>query len=256
MSTRRAQVPRLSTLSNPTSLVDIDKKRLGIVLDETGGRLAFSLVRLDLADLRLQPPLDTIVIVRRGSTEERIELGPAWDWDKSLHRLSEIGPDGTWSFRVLLVRPSSAQLVAAAENVRPSGQGDSESFIALEPADLGEVPWEVEIREQEGRAVLRFSKEVYHSTGEAEADRVFSSLVLPEAIRQLAAWVSRHPSVLGDDEWAPLKSWLVFHGITDEPEPDDEDQQADWVKSVTSAFCERFEFVTKLTEARNTGSDE
>src|SRR5262245_54319818 len=88
--TRRAQVPRLSTLSNPTQLIDIDKGRLGIVLDENGSQLAFSLTKLDLSDLKLLPPLNVVVIVRRGNTEERFELGPAWEWDRSYRRLTEI----------------------------------------------------------------------------------------------------------------------------------------------------------------------
>ncbi len=249
-------MPRLSTLSNPTQLIDIEKGRLGVVLDENASHLAFSLTKLDLSDLKLLPPLNVVVIVRRGNTEERFELGSAWEWDKGYRRLTEIAPDGTWTFRVLLVRPGSPQLVAAAENVRPSGQGDSESFIAMEPADLGERPWEVEIREQEGRAVLRFSKKVYHSTGEAEADPVFISLVLPEAARQLAQWVSRTPAVLGDETWVPFKNWLVHHGITEEPREDDEDGRSEWVGSVVNAFCDRFEFVTKLCEARIKGVDE
>lgn len=249
-------MPRLSTLSNPTALVEIDKARLSVLIDETGSHLAFSLAKLDLADLKLLPPLNVVMIVRRGSTEERVELGSAWEWDKGYRRLAEIGPDGTWSFRVLLVRPGSHQLVAAAENVRPSWQGDSESFIALEPAELGERPWEVEIREQEGRAVLRFSKEVYHSTGEAEADRVFTSLVLPEAVRQLAHWVSRNPGTLGEEVWGPFKNWLLHHGISDEPTDGDEEEQSDWLGRVVNAFCDRFEFVTTLSEARFKGVDE
>lgn len=249
-------MPRLSTLSNPTGLAELEKGRLSILLDESGTRLAFSLARLDLTDLRLEPPLNVVVVIRRGSTEERVELGSAWQWDKSYRPLTEIGAEGTWSFRVLLVRPGSARLVAAAENIRPVGQGNSEAFIALEPADLGQRPWEVEIRELEGRAVLRFSKQVYHSTGEAEADKVFTSLVLPEAVRQLAYWVSVNAGVLEEEAWAPFKSWLLLHGIEEEPDPESEEQRAAWLTSVVNAFCERFEFVTALSEARVKGWDE
>ncbi len=249
-------MPRLSTLSNPTGLVELEKGRLSILLDESSSRLAFSLARLDLSDLLLEPPLNLVIVVRRGNTEERVELGSAWQWDKSYRPLTEIGSDGTWSFRVLLVRPDSAKLVAAAENIRPTGQGNSEAFIALEPADLGQRPWEVEIRELEGRAVLRFSKQVYHSTGEAEADKVFTALVLPEAVRQLAQWVSTNAGALEEEAWAPFKGWLLLHGIEDEPDPDSEEQKDAWLKSVVDAFCERFEFVTALSEARVRGWDE
>ena len=35
-------MPRLSTLSNPTGIVEIDKHRVSVVLDEGSGSLAFS----------------------------------------------------------------------------------------------------------------------------------------------------------------------------------------------------------------------
>lgn len=248
-------MPRLSTLSNPTGLVDIEKNRISVVIDESGKRLAFSVPRLDLSGLRLPSPLNVVVIARRGNTEERVELGSVATWDKAFRVLTDLGEDGTWAFRVLLVRPGDAKLVASSENIRPDGQGDSASFIALEPADLGQRPWEIVILENDGRAVLKFNKAIYHSSGEAEADRVFTGLILPEAIRRLTDWIADEPARLSELTWEPFKAWLVLHGVTDEP-GDNHDEKDDWCARVVAAFCDRFEFAAQLSDVRKKGSDE
>lgn len=238
---------RLSTLSNPTGLTDLEKKRLILQIDETGKHPAFSLVSIDTKGLDLAGNLSVVVIARRGNSEQRIELGSLAAFSKAFHPLVDLGEDGTLVFRVLLVQPDSPKLVAAAENVRPAGQGDSESFIALEPADLKQIPWEIEVHDQEGRATIRFNREIFSSSGAAESDRFFMGLVLPEAIRAIARTVSEEPSMLEDEHWQPLKSWLAVHGITDDPEPD---REREWCSAVVSAFCERFEFTNQIKEHR------
>lgn len=246
---------RLSTLSNPTGLVDLGRQCVGIVLDEGGSRPALSLVKLDLTGVVLPSPLNVVVIARRGNSEERVELGPVSDWRKGYQPLTEIGGDGVWVFRVLLVQPNSPKLIAVAENIRPEGQGDSSSFIALEPADLGQTPWEIVILELEGRAVIRFNRDIYISAGAAESDFFFMGMVLPEAVRRVAEYVAEDPARMSEEAWAPFKSWLVLHGITEEPE-DSVDSKVDWCTEVVAAFCNRFEFVSKLTELRGKGVEE
>lgn len=250
-------MPRQTTLSNPTGLTELDRQRIGIVLDDKRAQKQFSLVRLEVSDLRLPPNLNVVVIARRGPSEERFNLGTVADWDRSFQDISELGDDGTWGFRVLLVQPGSPRLVAAAENIRPIGQGDSESFIALEPADLGELVWEVDVLEQDGRAVIRFNKDVYQSPGEAEADRHFTALVLPEAMRRLANWHAEMGAALEDPIWEPFKSWLEMHGVVEPPEEDwERERKEEWAGSVVHAFCERFKFASMLNETRNKGGEE
>ncbi|CAN7312413.1 MULTISPECIES: hypothetical protein [unclassified Pseudomonas] len=243
-------MPRLSALSNPTGLIDIEKSRITIILDESAKRLAFSLARLDLSGIEVHPAVSVVVIVKRGNSEERVYLGEVSDWNKGFVVLSEIADEGTWLFRVLLVQAADSLLVAAAENIRPDGQGDTTSFIALEPAELGQRPWEIQILESDGRAILRFNKDIYHSSVEAEADKFFTGLILPEVVRRLAEWLARDPAKLSESTWEDFKAWLLLHGITDEPSEDNEEEQADWSTRVTAAFCNRFKIATQLLEAR------
>jgi hypothetical protein len=240
-------MPRLSTLSNPTGLIDIDKKRLTLQVDDSGHHPVFSLLRLDTSDLNLAGNLLVVVIARRGNSEQRIELGPLASFSKAFHPLVDLGEDGPLAFRVLLARPDSPKLVAAAEHVRPAGHGESESFIGLEPADLKQLPWEVEVHDQEGRATIRFNRDIYQSAGAAESDRMFMGLVLPEAVRSIARTISATPGMLEDEHWQPFKSWLAVQGITEEPEPD---REHEWCTAVVHAFCDRFEFTSQLKESR------
>jgi hypothetical protein len=249
-------MPRLSTLSNPTGIVELDRGRVSIVLDERSGQLAFSLIRLDLSGLDIPPALNVVVVASRGNTEERQELGPASAWDKGFRALTEIADEGTWRFRVLLVPPASSRLVAAAENVRPEGQGQSSSFIALEAADLGQKPWEVALLDVDGRAVIRFNKDVYRSPADAESDKFFTAMVLPEAIRSVAAWIAANPVALEEEAWHPFAAWLALHGITDDPDPDSGDSQSEWCNKVVGAFCDRFHFADQLRELRTKGGEE
>lgn len=244
-------MPRLSTLSNPTGLIELEKQRINIVIDDQQVRKSYSLARLDLTEVPLPQSAKVIVVARRGNSELRVDHGSVLDWNKSFIDASELGGDGTWSFRVLLVAPESPKLLAAAENIRPDGLGDSDSLIGLEPADLGQVPWELLILEQDGRAVIQFSRELYGNSAEAEADSRFTCFVFPEAIRQLAFWHTQHPGALADSHWEPLKNWLAQHGIADEPDEDFSfEAKQEWCRKVVVAFSDRFRGVDQLKDSK------
>ena len=128
---------------------------------------------------------------------------------------------------------------------------DLARLIGLEPAELEELPWEIEVHEQEGRATIRFNKDIFQSSAEAESNAFFMNLILPEAIRAMARSVAKGPGMLAQDEWAPFKTWLAVHGVIDEPDDDSSpEEQEQWCKQVAQAFCQRFAFTTKLKELR------
>lgn len=248
-------MPRLSTLSNPTGLIELDKNRIAVLIDDQSPMLGFSLTKVDISGIALPAPLDVVVVARRGNSEERVELGSIAQWDKSFRPLVEINEDGPLSFRVLLVQPGSAKLAAVAENVRAEGLGDSSSFIALEPADLGQCPWEIGILSLEGRSVIKFSRDIYPSATEAASDKFFVGMILPEAIRRLADFVARELAI-EDEQWEPFKAWLVLHGIDTEPDSETDDSREAWCREVVGAFCSRFEFVNDLKALRMRSDDE
>ena len=250
-------MPRLSTLSNPTGLIELDKSRVVVVIDESNGNRSCCLSALDLGDLKLPAGLNVVLIVSRGNCEERLDLGPVESWNKTFVNLSDIGSDGAWSFRLLLVKLGDPKIFAVAEGIRPNGQGDAESFVALEPADLGQVPWEIVIQEIDGRAIIRFNNRIYVSSGEASSDTTFVSFVLPEAIRRIIEYVTSKPECVEDECWAPLRSWLHLYGVdTTEIEELSDYERPEWCRKVVALFCERFEFVEQIRQVYRKGEDE
>lgn len=250
-------MPRLSTLSNPTGLVELEKQRINIVVDEQSERVNYSLTKLDLQGMEIPQHIKVIAIARRGNAEIRIDHGSVKDWNRDFVDVTELGFDGPLRFRILFVAPGTTKLFAAAENIRPVGLGDSDGFIGLEPADLGQVPWELLVLEQEGRAVIRFNRELYVNAATAGADRYFISLVFPEALRQLAFWHTQHSGALADSEWQDFKTWLAIHGITDEPGDElTPEENSTWCRQVVSAFTDRFRSVDLLRESLNKGEIE
>lgn len=240
---------RLSTLSNPTGLIEIDKKNVNISIQDLGSEVTYSLTRLDLSDTSI--PIDThvIVVARRGSSELRTDHGLINSINSGFVDVSELGTDGVWVFRVLFVSAGSPKLLAAIENVRPDGLGNSESFIGLEPADLGNVPWDFMVVEQDGRGIIRFNKNLYVNAASAEADLHFACFVYPEAVRQLAYWHTLNPGSLSESHWESFKACLGMLGVNDEPDADDsEDRKFEWCREVVAAFCDRFRTVDQLRE--------
>jgi len=250
-------MPRLSTLSNPTSLIEIDKKRVGIRVEDSGGTISVSLFRLDLAGVHLPEDLNVVVIASRGNTEERLDFGALSTWNRSAIDLVDIAAEGAWSFRVLLVQPGNPKIVALSEGLRPDGEGGSESFIALEPADLDQRPWEISILGPDGRVVISFNRLVYRSSGEAIADEFFICMILPEAVRRLAEWFVREEECsLQDPQWEPFRDWLRSYGVSDDPQMEDEVQKEEWCREVVNSFCRQFGFAEILAVRRNGGSEE
>jgi hypothetical protein len=110
--------------------------------------------------------------------------------------------------------------------------------------------------EQDGRAVIRFNREIYRSPAEADADTFFVSMLLHEAVRRLARHIAANPACLLEEPWKPVQEWFSSLRIGDVPDDDNESAQAEWCASVVEAFCDRFEFANRLRDLRRKESDE
>lgn len=250
-------MPRLSRLSNPTGLIDIEKHRISIVLDDHPEKPCYALSSLDTSGLQLQAGLNVIVVASRGNSEIRTDHGPVSDWNKTFIDLSELSRDGAWKFRLLLVPQGSKKIAAVAENIRPNGLGESDSIIGLEPAsDMEQVPWELKVLETEGRAVIRFNTKLFKTSAAAEADKHFTCFVLPEALRQLARWHVDNSTAIADEVWQPFGTWLALLGVPPAPPEEDMEGGNEWCRMVVHAFCERFRGVDVLAGSYAWGDDE
>lgn len=236
---------RTSSTSNPTKLIDIDRQRVTIdVTAGDDGKYA-ALSRCDLTGYDLAPDLKLVLIARAGATFCRLELGTVGAWDKSPKRLVQLDPRGFLRFRVLIHADGDPRLVASAENLAARDLALSDSILSMEPADLGEVVWNLTWNGDE--PILQFNQDLFPSAKGATAYPPFNAFVLPEVVRQIAAKIAADPDRL-DDESDPLHVWGDFLdalGVGEPPDEDDADA-AQWVGSVTEAFARRARFATDL----------
>jgi hypothetical protein len=147
------------------------------------------------------------------------------------------------------------QLIASAEGLRPYGDTQSESLIPMEPADLGEQLWRLDINGDDG-PVLKYNSTVFPSAAGVENYLPFSALVLPEAVRRIMQVIAREPPRLTDegDVLSAWAGWLDAIGAGRPPEDGDEHEAAEWCEQVVDKFCSRHVFATRFRTELTTGS--
>lgn len=240
---------RLSATSNPTNLKEINRSRVSISVIDLGGRRSFMLDRLDLISMGLADNLNVVVIGRAGNTNRRFDLGTVAMLDRSAQSLDGLDRSQSLRFRVLLHEAGNPQLVASIEDLCARDDAQSESLLPMEAVDLGERVWKLVIKEDEG-PVLQFNVLVFPNAAGAENYVPFGALVIPEALRQVMAWIAQNPGCLEDEAgpWGAWANWMK--GIGAEPLPTDpEDGEGEiWCDRVTDRFCGHFRFASQLHE--------
>ena len=236
---------RLSTRSNPTSLQDIDKRKVEIVVSEINEVKYFSLQKLDLGGMNLSPAHRVVCVARAGKTSRRFEMGTIARYRNENIRLEELDLSQALRFRIMVHEESNALLLASAENLRPRDESASESLLPMEPADLGQLLWKLDFS-AEG-PVLKFNSNVFPSAGGIENYLPFASLVLPAVVRSIVEKIANQPNSLEDDN-DPLSSWADWLDVMglERPEELDDDQRTEWCDRVVDTFCNRHSFATRL----------
>jgi hypothetical protein len=245
-------MPRTSSTSNPTKLIEIDRKRVTIDVSRDGGERFAALTRLDLDGYDISPDLKLVMIARVRSTFQRIELGTAGAWDHSPQRLIRLDATGVLRFRLLLHKADNPLLTASAENLVSRDVEQADSFFVMEPAALGEVGWEVSW--SGGEPILLFNQELFPNARGAVGYTPFAALVLPEVVRQVAAKIAEDPERLSDDTDAlhPWKGFLDGLGADLPPDADADDaEKAAWVTAVVNMFAARTRLGSDLRRLLN-----
>lgn len=247
---------RLSARSNPTGLKEIDRGRITLALSEAGGRRAFVLERLDLKHTDISGELKVVVIARAGNSSTRFEMGTANGYTREPQQLEGLDFSHPLRFRILLHEANSPKLVASVENLRARDESQSESLLPMEGAPLGERVWRLLIVDD--APVLQFNSAVFPSAAGAENFLPFSSLVLPEALRQVMQKIAEDPACLEDEDspWRPWANWLDAMGVSRPSTVDDEERHSGWCDEVVERFCARSRFATTLQAELQKGAGE
>jgi hypothetical protein len=243
---------RLSTKSNPTSLLEIDKRRIEIVVSLIGQTKHFTLQKFDLNELGLSAANRVVCVARAGKTSQRVELGTVAAIRRDNIALTDLDASEPLKFRILVHETGSPRLLASAENLRPRNETESESLLPMEPADLGQLLWKLDFT-TEG-PVLKFNSTVFPNAAGVENYLPFASLVLPEAVRRIVQSIAEQPDVLDDetDPLSPWGNWLDSLGI-ERPNDLDDDGKDEWCNRVIENFCNRHSFSTRLAMELSSG---
>jgi hypothetical protein len=237
---------RLSTRSNPTDLQEIEKRKIDIMVSLIDGRRYFNLLKLDLSGMDLSANDRVICVARAGKTSQRFAMGTVSGWMKESLLLDDLDQTELLRFRILIHAESSPRLSASAENLRPMDESQSESLLPMEPADLGQLLWRLEINED--GPVLKFNSTVFPSAAGVENYLPFAAFVLPQAVHMVLERIAEQPDVLNDDTDAlcPWGAWLDSHGL-DRPIADaEEDEKREWCNRGVDAFCNKHSFAVRL----------
>jgi|SRR5215213_1542288 len=236
---------RLSTRSNPTSLQEIDRQRIEIIVSLIDEVRHFSLQKLDLNGMNLTAAHHVICVARAGKTSQRFDMGTVAAQRRENIPFGDIDTSESLRFRILIHEKGSPRLLASAENLRPRDESQSESLLPMEPADLGQLLWKLDFN-SEG-PVLKFNSAIFPSAAGIENYLPFAALVLPEAVRKIVEKLADQPDIL-DDEDDPLSfwgSWIDSFSL-ERPHALDDDDKAEWCNRVIDAFCNRHSFATRL----------
>ena len=236
---------RLSTTTNPTNLIEIDRSDVVIDVVKLDGAEQAIIRELKLAAYDLAETCVCTLICRAGNTTARFELGTVLSPALGPYALTELDPGQLKKFRFLVRTPNGARLVASAEGIRPKGDGDMESLLPIVPTELGQRLWRVTI--DEDGATLECNARIFANGESAQSFAPFRDLVLPEAFRQVLIYLADEPDRMDVEgsAWSEWRAWMPLLGI--EPTiPDEKDARALWVEGAVGAFCDKFAFTSDL----------
>jgi hypothetical protein len=245
---------RITRRSNPTGLLELDKKQVALSLDRGVSPPVFSLTNLNLQNASLPGDTRVICVARTGRTAQRFDLGRLDAWNRGPQRLTDINASEPLSFRILLRGPTEPKLLASAENVRLRELGQSESLLPIEVTDLGQLAWTY-VLEPEGPLLL-VNRAVYPHAAVAENDAQFVALVLPEALRRVLWDILSDAEALEDSgDWrSAWRDWLQANGgELPAPAADDREAATKWIDTLIERFCVKSMFCERLLAERHAG---
>lgn len=238
-------MPRVSGTSNPTNLREIAKKHISLSRMDIDGRKVFQVAKLDFSKYSFDGSERIVVIARAGNTSRRYELGTVASWNLAAQDLDGLDFSRPLRFRLLVRSGVSPKLIASAENLRCSGDGDIESLLPIISTDLGQRLWRLFIGED--GAELQCNETVFPSGASAESYPPFRALVLPEALRQVLEYLANDPERVTDDDsaWGEWGAWMRYLNIQ-VPPPHEEELKREWVEVSTARFCDHFKTADDL----------
>lgn len=240
---------RLSARSNPTGLKELDRNLISISTTLNKNNFLFKVEKLSINENFYNRDLKLIIVALAGKTSKRFDIGSLYKASIGAeHNISDLDMSSPLRFRLLIRDFDNPKLIGSIENIRPNSDDQADSILPMQPLDLGQRLWKLDIIENEG-PILFFNSSVFSNAAGSENYLPFATLVLPDALRQVMQHISNEPDILEDenDIWHPWGEWL--DGIGAERPPNDVEDEASknmWCNEVVEIFCNLHKFSDKL----------
>lgn len=239
-------MPQISRTTNPTGLVNVDRRHFVVRLNGSGSDRKFAVDRLDHEALKLSPDTHVGCVAHSGNAEEYFQLGAVDSIDSGWHPIPNLDNGRPLRFRFLFTKAGVSKLAGYTDNVRAINEsGDlGPSLVDIEPADLKGSPWRLELPESGGGASekpnILVERRIFSSAFAAVKCTWFVALVMPEVMRRVAKEIARAPEAL-DDENSWMHPWKSFLGALKVPaielDSDSEEEEVNaWANDVADRF--------------------
>lgn len=237
---------------NSTGRRRIAKDRVKIIFEPSLDALAAPRARasLDLAGLDL--PADARVSLEAyfRSSAMRFSCGSVGELNVPARMdLTDIDRGGAIQFRLLVIAADgSGKIIAAADGIRPAGQGDTDrqALLPVTETDLREEIWKIHVDERVGPRLLLNSR-VPGLAAKLRDEPLYQGLILPHALR--AVLRNLPPEGQDDEDVSWGEDWRKFLkqlGVPDEPDVLDDDAREEWIEDTVENFSGLRKFAESL----------
>jgi hypothetical protein len=244
---------------NSTGRKKIPHSRIDLrILSTVPGEPLKARLGLDLASLNLPSSAALSVEAYHRSSTMRFDCGTIGSKKiPDVLTLNEIDQSGAVLFRIKVIDQgaSRGKILASADRVRPSIEGENEgrkSIFPVEYRDLGQEIWRVEIDDDAGPLLLLNSK-VPALMNRIYDNPLVAGTLLPAAFRLVLQYLAKEPAEDDEDGVGWKAEWKRFCtealGIEDDlDDMDEEDEREKWVEDAVRRYCESRLFVDKSKE--------
>lgn len=243
---------------NHTGRRKIEVKELQIRLNHTDNHSPSFDVDFSLKASTLPSNAAIYIEAYQRNTLQRFHFGTVSNITKPENRiLDQLDLSSPTLFRIRVVDESDhiGRLIASAEGLRPTGDGEDDnhsSLLTVRSRPLGEVTWKVEF-ETGGKPELCINSRIPSAIEQLKTNPQFQSLILPAAFRQVLLYFLWD----NNEDNTEFDNWIRFAEHIATPRPDERDPSIlmPWIDDVIDRFSQQFELCNMLINRMEASND-
>jgi hypothetical protein len=235
---------------NYTGCLRIRRADIAVGIDDDTSPASFTVV---YALEHYEFPKDALVIIEAQAhwTLMRFECGTvSSDEASGTHVLHDFDSADGIRFRIKVIGTgeNAGLILGEADGIRPAEADrpeEARSFLAVQPADLGQVPWRLSLVGPE--PLLQINEKVADWRSFMRRPEVHT-LLLPEIYRQLLREALRNsPDIEESDAWQFAVLGMVPPAVGSRPSPSDDDAVETWIDDAVRCFASKHKLMRGIT---------